>query len=328
MKKKQILLLSGVVLIVLLASSYITWNQLDPQYTCARCHEIAPSHEQWTASAHANIKCSECHGTAMSNGLASFADKANMVLVHFTKGPLSNDEIHLNERQALEINDRCIVCHQAEHAGWLASGHAANYSEIFMDSIHNASEKPYWDCLRCHGMFYDGNINDLMNLESASPAEWKIRDKQQEMIPTIPCLSCHQMHTDNPVSQRYVRINDTSRTPLERNPRTALYIRAEKRYLRTDMLPQPTMYQGDSLIQYASDPNTLLCMQCHAPNAHHQAGSEDDCTVTGAHQGISCIACHRPHSGETLQSCIQCHPSLTDEQIKDVLAQPHTYVKP
>jgi hypothetical protein len=85
------------------------------------------------------------------------------------------------------------------------------------------------------------------------------------------------------------------------------------------------MYDGNEAIVYAADPSTKLCMQCHAPNFKHQAGSEDDCTVTGVHRGISCIACHRPHSGETRESCVQCHPSLTDEQVKKVFEQPHNY---
>ena len=327
MKKKTFLLLIfSVLFILILSSAYIAWNRLDPDYTCAQCHEIAPSCATWRTSAHANFRCSDCHGTAVSNGLSSFSDKANMVFTHLREGDkITNDDIYLNEQQVLEINNRCIACHQAEYAGWLASGHAANYREIFMDSIHNATEKPYWDCLRCHGMFYDGNINDLMNLKSTSPAEWKIRDQKQEIRPTMPCLACHQIHTENPVSLRYARLNNSFRTEIERNPRTAFYVRADKRYLRSDLLPKPAMYQGDTIIEYASDPNTRLCMQCHAPNFHHQVGSEDDCTVTSVHRGISCIACHRPHSGETKASCMQCHPLLTDEQIRDVYAQPHTY---
>ena len=326
MKKKTLLLLVGALFIVILTGSYMTWNRLDPDYTCARCHEIAPSHAQWKTSAHANVRCTDCHGTAVSNGFWSFFEKANMVFVHFTQDK-TNDEIRLSERQVLDVNNRCIACHQSEHAGWLASGHAANYKEIFMDSAHNAMEKPYWDCLRCHGMFYDGNIHDLMNLESTSSTDWKLRDKKQEMLPTMPCLACHQMHTDNPVSQRYVTLTDSSRANRERNPRNALYVRADKSYLRADLLPKPVMYAGDSIVEIASDPATRLCMQCHAPNSKHQVGSEDDCTVTGVHKGISCIACHLPHSGETKASCIQCHPSLTDEQIRGVFEKPHTYDK-
>ncbi|GHV58012.1 hypothetical protein FACS1894182_08500 [Bacteroidia bacterium] len=324
MKKKALIALLAAIFILIVAGSYITWNRLEPDYTCARCHEIAPTHAQWKTSAHAGIRCTECHGTAMSGGFHSLSEKANMAFTHFTQEK-THDEIRLSERQILEVNNRCIACHQSEYAGWLASGHAVNYREIFMDSVHNAMEKPYWDCFRCHGMFYDGNIHDLMQLEDTSYTHWKIRDPKQEALPAIPCLACHQMHTDNPVSQRYVTGNDSSRINSDRNPRTALYLRAEKIYLRSDKLPEAQMYNGNEAIVYAADPNTKLCMQCHAPNFKHQAGSEDDRTVTGVHQGISCIACHRPHSGETKESCVQCHPSLTDEQVKQVFEQPHTY---
>ena len=325
MNKKTLLLLFSALFLLIIAGSYVTWNRLDPDYTCAQCHEVAPAHAQWKTSAHADIRCINCHGTAISGGLHSLSEKSNMVFSHFTKNKTS-DDIRLNEKQVLEIINRCIACHQSEYAGWLASGHAVNYKEIFMDSVHNAMEKPYWDCLRCHGMFYDGNIHDLMELDGTSYSQWKIRDKKQEMLPAVPCLACHQIHTDNPVSQRYVTLNaDSFRINVVRNPRTALYLRADKSYLRTDKLPKPVMYDGDTEIDYASDPNTRLCMQCHAPNFKHQVGSEDDRTVTGVHRGISCIACHRPHSGETKESCMQCHPSLTDEQIRGVFEQPHTY---
>jgi len=323
MKKKYIILSVAALFIIVIIASYSVWNGSDPENTCARCHEISPSHAQWKSSAHAGVKCSECHGTAFSNGVHSFMEKANMVFVHFTTDK-QNDEIRLNEKQALEVNERCIACHRAEYAGWLRSGHAINYKEIYMDSAHNAMEKPHWDCLRCHGMYYDGNINDLMALDG-DHTQWKIRDEKQETRAAIPCLSCHQMHTENPVSERYVSLNDSVRIVNERNPMTALYIRAEKMHLRSDMLPKVRMFDGDKEITVPSDPNSMLCMQCHAPDFKHQAGSEDDRTVTGVHEGISCIACHQPHSGETKASCAQCHPSLSQEQIDGVFKQPHSY---
>ncbi|MDR1335601.1 MAG: hypothetical protein LBK22_02085 [Tannerella sp.] len=325
MKRKKLLFaLSGAVFVLVTAGSYITWNRLEPERTCARCHEIAPTHARWKASAHADVHCIECHGTAVSGGFHSLQEKVNMVFTHFT-GDRQNEDIRLSERQALEIHRRCIACHQSEHAGWLAGGHAVDYREIFMDSVHNATEKPYWDCLRCHGMFYGGNIHDLMALEDTSAAHWRIRDREQESLPAIPCLACHEIHTDNPVSRRYVADGDSSRTGIARNPRTALYMRADRRHMRADMLPVPVMYDGDAELDAASDPVTRLCMQCHAPGFRHQAGSEDDRTVTGVHQGIGCIACHRPHSGDTGESCAQCHPSLTREQIAAVLERPHGY---
>jgi len=299
------------------------WNKADPENSCARCHEISPAHAQWKTSAHAGVRCTDCHGTALSEGVHSLKEKMNMVYTHFTKN-VRNDEIRLSEQQVLDVNNRCIACHQAEYAGWLRSGHAVNYREIFLDSTHNAMEKPYWDCLRCHGMFYEGNINDLMALEG-DYTQWKIRDEKQETRLTIPCLACHQMHTENSLSERYISMNDSTRRLNERNPVTALYIRAEKMYLRGDKLPKARMFNGNEEVKVPSDPGTLLCMQCHAPDFKHRAGSEDDRTVTGVHEGISCIACHQPHSGETKASCAQCHPTLSNEQIEQVFKQPHIY---
>ena len=327
MKTKIFLLIAAVIFIFILVGSYTVWNRLDPDNTCAKCHEIVHSHERWKTSAHANVRCIECHGTAFSGGLKSFSGKMNMVYVHFTQSKY-NDEIRLKESDVLEVHNRCIVCHQSEHAGWLASGHSVNYKEIFTDSVHNALEKPYWDCLRCHGMFYDGNINSLMALESTNPAEWKIRNEKQGMLPTVPCLACHMMHTDNPVSERYLIVSDSTKMPIDRNPKTALYVRSDKMHLRSDKLSKAAIFDNDGQeIAYATDPNTLLCMQCHAPNYKHQALSEDDRTVTGVHAGISCIACHKPHSGETKSSCILCHSTLTEQQIKWVFDNPHTYAK-
>jgi hypothetical protein len=326
-KRKIVFILSILIFILFISGAYTTWNRLDPKYTCAQCHEVSPSHARWTTSAHADVSCTECHGTALSDGYHSLSEKIGMVVSHM-KGGKYNDDIKLTEEQALKASEQCMKCHRSEYAGWLAGGHAVNYREIFMDSVHNEMEKPYWDCFRCHGMFYEGNIHDLMDLESDNPHDWIIKDKKQAGHPTIPCLACHQIHTGNPVSIRYVSMTgDTTRATLERHPKTALYVRADKLYLRSDKLTPVKMYDGEREVESAVDPSTLLCMQCHSPNYRHCAGSEDDRMVTGVHEGISCIACHNPHSGGTRSSCIKCHPSLTDEQIKTVFDNPHTYEK-
>lgn len=323
-KKKMEILLLGVIFLFFITCSYAAWNRLDPEFTCAQCHEISLSHTTWMTSAHAGISCKECHGTALSNGMHSLIEKANMVWVHI-KGGTYNDDIRLSEEQVLLVSEQCARCHQSEYAGWMAGGHAVNYREIFMDSVHNKMEKPYWDCFRCHGMFYDGNIHDLMDLESNNSHEWKIRDKKQAGRSSIPCLACHQIHTQNPVLTRYVSTSDSMCSKIERNPNTSFFVRADKMYLRSDMLAPVKMYEGEREVNSANDPATLLCLQCHSPNFSHYIGSEDDRTVVGVHEGLSCIACHHPHSGETKNSCMKCHPSLTDEQTEWVLKNPHSY---
>jgi hypothetical protein len=249
-------------------------------------------------------------------------EKSGMVTTHFF-GQKNPEDIRLNEEQVLRISARCAQCHQSEHAGWLASGHAVNYREIFMDKEHNAMEKPYWDCFRCHGMFYDGNINDLMNLEG-EPATWTIKNKEQETRPAIPCLACHQIHSENPVSTRYVSSSDTAK--VIRNPRIALYMRSDKMHLRSDMLSSVVMKDGDLQVNRAIDNNTLLCQQCHAPDYVHRAGSQDDRTPVGVHEGISCTACHKVHSGDTRESCVQCHSEVSQNCKLDVRTMNTTYL--
>jgi hypothetical protein len=321
MKRKYGFLFVGIIalMLILIVTGYRIWNCLDPVYTCAKCHEIAPSHSTWRTSAHINVQCIECHGTAVS----SLKEKSAMVLTHFTGGK-NPEDIRLTEKQVLDITERCIQCHQAEHAGWLASGHAINYREIFMNPDHNAMEKPSWDCLRCHGMFYDGTIHDLMNLEG-EPSSWVIKNKEQEERPVMPCLTCHQMHTDNPVSKRYVSSSDSS-SRLIRNPRTALYVRADQMHLRSDMLTPVAMKDNGRQVNRAIDNITLLCQQCHAPDYIHTIGSQDDRTPVGVHEGFSCIACHKVHSGDTRESCLQCHAEVSPNCKLDVRTMNTTYL--
>jgi hypothetical protein len=60
------------------------------------------------------------------------------------------------------------------------------------------------------------------------------------------------------------------------------------------------------------DTRDRLCYQCHAPDAGHQLASSDDRTPGGVHEGLSCFACHAPHSHETRSSCSGCHPRLSN----------------
>jgi len=48
-----------------MGGSYTVWNASGPDKTCNSCHEINPSYDTWAASAHRDVKCEFCHGTAM-----------------------------------------------------------------------------------------------------------------------------------------------------------------------------------------------------------------------------------------------------------------------
>jgi hypothetical protein len=293
--------------------SYTAWNTLAPDYTCAQCHEVRESCTAWKSSSHANIACTECHGTALSNGFSSLSEKIGMVHTHFTKEK-TNEDISLTEKQVLDITARCAECHQAEHAAWKSGAHSTTYREIFMDVEHNKMEKPYWDCFRCHGMHYDGNIHDLMSLEGNAES-WKIKDDQQAGRPAITCLACHQIHGEPNKRMAYESLDKEARAGLMQQterPATALYMRAEKRHLPSDKIYQASISLNDSLVKVSNDPNAWLCMQCHSPNSKREAGTEDDKTPSGMYEGMSCLECHNPHSNGIKNSYRNIHKEINN----------------
>jgi len=316
MNVKRILIIPAVALIglTLIFGGYAQWNSANPDKTCASCHEISPSVNLWHESSHRNIGCTECHGTAISNGFHSLTEKVNMVFTHLEEGK-RHDEIRMTENQVLELSERCAKCHQSEYAKWQSGGHSANYANIFMNGLHNQKEQPYWGCLRCHGMFYDGNINTLLQKTPNSSGEWSFLNGGIASVPTIPCLACHGIHTGNEQLGMATRLDDPKEISYARPLRytsLAYYIRADRRHIRADLLTKIAMSDLGKPVKVADDPATRLCMQCHSPNFKHQAGSQDDHTPTGVHEGLSCLACHVPHSNDARNSCSQCHPAISN----------------
>jgi hypothetical protein len=85
--------------------------------------------------------------------------------------------LRMTEMQMLETMDRCINCHQQEHANWLAGGHSATYADILLHEEHNTTEQLNFDCLRCHGMFNEGTILDLVEPISIE-GPWNLKDEK------------------------------------------------------------------------------------------------------------------------------------------------------
>lgn len=310
LKKITILLTFSFLCLAFLFGGYSSWNSANPQKTCASCHEISPSVHEWKNSAHRKVRCTECHGTALSNGIHSMREKAKMIFSHLSEKK-EHEDIRMTEKQVLELSAKCASCHQSEYAKWQSGGHSTNYSDIFLDEKHNKMEKPHWDCLRCHGMYYDGNIDDLMKKTQTTDEKWKLNQNGKATDPTIPCLACHHIHSENKPLLKNIPTDLTAGT--KRNPSISWYIRTDKRHQRADKLLKIAMVDHDGkAIKVSDDPVNKLCVQCHSPNFTHEAGSEDDRTPTGVHEGISCTACHSPHSNDARNSCKTCHPAVSN----------------
>lgn len=328
-KSNKILLTLGLVLLVLLVafgSFYAWWDSAPAERTCARCHEVRFEVHEHENSSHRDLTCKECHGTALSDGFRSMKEKAGMVVSHMRH--VNTEDIRMSEAQMLEVMNNCQRCHTFEHAKWEAGKHSATYSDILLDSLHNSTEQLNFDCLRCHGMFYEGTIDDLVEpLSTTGP--WKLKDAKRGEMPAIPCMACHQIHTDGyQVGDIPEYISDSLHLAYNAaRSGLGIYDRAEKSHFNIESLPQLRLYQADTLITVSEDSAMRNCVQCHAPNSRHEAGTSDDKTPRGVHAGLSCLACHDPHSNDARNSCINCHPAISNCN-QDVTKLNTTYFNP
>jgi len=177
-------------------------------------------------------------------------------------------------------------------------------------------------------MFSDVPIEGLVEpLDIKGPWSFKIQDISDQ--PVIPCLACHQTHIkgvpatnpdySDPMKIFYTR-KDTSEV-------VSLYYRPDRISIPASFLPKLYLTEGEIKVNVSDDVVMRLCVQCHSPNAHHDVGSSDDRTPTGVHEGLSCSACHEPHSNDASKSCIKCHPAISNCKL-DVTKMNTTYMDP
>lgn len=314
--------------LIVFSSFYTYWNSTPAERTCASCHVINPSVFSFRESAHRDLTCKECHGTALSNGFHSLKEKSMMIVNHIRD--VNTENVRMNESQLLEVMNNCKRCHASEYAKWESGGHSANYMDIFLNEEHNQTEQLNSDCLRCHGMFNDGTIEDLVEPLSVT-GPWKLKNKKLLDLPTMPCFACHAIHIEGDPLTKNPDYKNPSNTFYERNSRNksrvTFYDRFEKLHFSSDELPQLSLNHNNDTIKVSNDFSMRNCIQCHAPNSFHKAGTSDDRTPRGVHEGLSCIACHDPHSNDATNSCISCHPSISNCNL-DVTEMNTTYTDP
>lgn len=278
---------------------------------CADCHEMSARVSEIHSSPHRNAGCTDCH-------VATVGAKLRHVGVHILRG--APEEIHLREADLEPMMARCQGCHQQEYASWHAGPHSATYSEIFLNTTHNSQRQLMNDCFRCHGMYFEGSIGYLVEPVSTR-CPWHLQHPEVAGRAAIPCQSCHWVHRQGSPSQKPPERMSVAGRPV--NDSIAFYDRREQLHFAAASLAIPALYDGPNKLKVSPDPRQGLCYQCHAPRQpdtntvaaqNHwgpQAGSGDDRTPTGVHEGLSCLSCHNGHGESARASCATCHPMMS-----------------
>jgi len=278
---------------------------------CASCHEMAAYTNAVHASVHGKATCMDCHEAGLST-------KLRHIRVHILGN--APETIRLRDTDVLAMTTSCQKCHQHEYASWHAGPHSATYTQIFANPTHNTQRRLMDDCLRCHGMHFNGAVRELVQPQNAT-GPWHITRANFADKPTMPCMACHQMHREGAAQTKpATRISAT--LPLATDS-LAIYDRREQMHFAVRQLALPKLSDGPRAVKISPDQRQALCYQCHAPRqpeansvaaSNHygpQFGSGDDRTPVGVHEGISCLACHASHNENATASCKTCHPQMS-----------------
>jgi hypothetical protein len=274
---------------------------------CANCHEMAEFVNGAHGSTHRGVNCVECHENTL-------ATKLRHIRAHLM-GDVP-EAIRLRDVDALAMTASCRGCHQQEYASWHAGPHSATYRQIFTDPRQNEKRPLMDDCLRCHGMQFDGALRDLVE-PTGTRGPWRILRTGFADEPTMPCVTCHWIHRAGSPAARPAERISVAGSALDDS--LAFFDRRERMHFAAAALSLPQLCAGEKPIAMSPDQRQALCYQCHAPRlpdagtpaALHgwgpQAGSGDDRTPMGVHEGLSCFACHNGHNENARASCTTCH---------------------
>lgn len=171
-------------------------------------------------------------------------------------------------------------------------------------------------------MFFAGKVAQLVKpLDTSGP--WQLCNPEMADWPAIPCLACHEVHAE-PYSANNPDYSDPdviAVRPKHASTTNAFYTRLGSQYVAPNDLPPVTVTDHGKPVVVALDVRQRTCYQCHAPNALHELGTDDDRTPTGVHEGLSCLACHSPHGGTLAESCAGCHKPETEKRLRQEKAR-------
>jgi hypothetical protein len=309
---KRIILIFAlvVVAVVILVPSGSLYFETGGGVRCTTCHEMQTVYNTWNSSSHRGTGCEKCHGFAITTDLSFHTNNINRMVQHL-RGELP-EQILLGNKFIADMTARCKSCHRQEYAAWQSGPHSASYARIFLDKTHNTQNRLMDDCLRCHGMYYEGGIADLVApIDRKGP--WRMKPAELVNEPSMPCIGCHITHRQGPQLKK-TGVEGRVAGPAQEiaRPSLAFYDRRTQQSVPIAELPLPVMLEGERAVKMSTDQRQTLCYQCHAPQSTMQVASGDDRTGIGVHEGISCLGCHQQHGQKTRASCASCHPKMSN----------------
>ncbi|MDQ1144353.1 nitrate/TMAO reductase-like tetraheme cytochrome c subunit [Bacillus sp. SORGH_AS 510] len=181
----KLLFVSLVGCIVVFGGGYGVLSLTNSPTFCASCHEMAPEYSSYTASAHNQITCVQCHikpGTI--NMLTHKMKSMKEVYYHVTGVP---KQIVQTEEEAVS-NENCLQCHSKNRLVTASGDLKVNHKG------HIEKDIP---CITCHaGVVHAKMATRGINVEDAR-GHWtkesaqKLMEKKYLRPNMGSCIDCH-----------------------------------------------------------------------------------------------------------------------------------------
>ncbi|WHY85422.1 NapC/NirT family cytochrome c [Neobacillus novalis] len=182
----KLLFVSLVGCIVVFGGGYGVLSLTNSPSFCSSCHEMAPEYSTFTASAHSNISCVQCHiKPGFTNMITHKMKSMKEVYYHVTGIP---EQIVQTEEEAVS-NENCLQCHSKNRLVTASGDLKVNHKG------HIEKDIP---CITCHAGVVHAKIAARgINTEEVR-GHWTKENaeklmEQKYLRPNMgSCIDCHE----------------------------------------------------------------------------------------------------------------------------------------
>jgi len=282
----KILFVSLVGCIIVFGGGYGVLSYTNSPSFCSNCHEMQPEYTTFTASAHNEISCVQCHiKPGLTNMLTHKMKSLKEVYYHVTGVP------HQIVQTEAVANENCLQCHSKNRLVTASGDLITNHKGHIKDGI---------PCITCHSGVVHAKIAARgLNIDK-DRGDWnpKTADKliQEKFLrPNMgTCIDCH-----NKVNKGEKPWKEEAYS-LPANPEakssTAQETKAEKDKNTQDIILQAVSKQQINVKV------SMECSTCHRmikiPKSHKTIDWNHNHGGTAINELNTCVNCHQDSKWE------------------------------
>ncbi|WP_059172197.1 NapC/NirT family cytochrome c [Bacillus sp. FJAT-27445] len=293
-RKWKLLVGALTAIICVLGFGYGALSYASTPSFCASCHEIAPQHATFQASAHNQIKCVQCHiKPSKKDTLVQKVEEAKRVVTHFINPPT-----RIVTKVAIS-NENCEKCHSTNRLVTATGDIIVNHGGHIEKRI---------PCITCHNGVVHAKVVERGISDSDTYQVWteenieKLVGEKYEKPNMGTCIDCHAQVNQGKrpwKDSSYILPDAVGSEELEEVPQNG----EETPEMRAGTLERQLPENAQKVIleaigQQKSDSRlSMQCFTCHQKiNTPKNHGNKDWSQNHGSfavNELAGCLNCHK-----------------------------------